>query len=91
MILVTRTMSCAMKVMRFSTLPENSGDGCCLLCHTYLDLHQPDCESPDRLLGICDQCGSWYLVHILPDADEAIMVLLPGGDDLWTAQSVEPA
>ena len=27
-----------------------------------LDLHQPDLQQPDRILGICPCCGAWYLL-----------------------------
>jgi hypothetical protein len=35
----------------------------CRTCGEYLDLHQPDCELPDRLLGTCGNCKTWYLLN----------------------------
>jgi hypothetical protein len=32
-------------------------------CDWDLELHQPDAELPDRLLGICVVCKTWYLVE----------------------------
>ena len=46
----------------------------CLDCHTELLLHQPDPELPDRLLGTCDECKSWFLV----DAAEGTVIPLTG-------------
>jgi len=70
---------------RFSTAPGDIDEGCCLACDKYLDLHQPDVGSPDRLVGICEQCGRWYLIDVTPETDEAVMVLLPEGDSVQDA------
>ena len=34
----------------------------CDVCGGYLDLHQPDCELPNRLLATCGDCKTWYLL-----------------------------
>jgi hypothetical protein len=46
----------------------------CAGCGGDLELHQPDADRPDRLLGTCPECGAWFLVdgetravHALPD------------------------
>jgi hypothetical protein len=66
-------------MVRFSTLPENSGGGRCITCDDDLDLHQPVIESADRLVGICKACGRWFVIDLIPGTDEAVMVLLPDG------------
>jgi hypothetical protein len=38
---------------------------------------QPDAGSPDRLIGICEDCRHWYLLDLMPDEGAAVMVLLP--------------
>jgi hypothetical protein len=35
----------------------------CPVCGSELELHQPDADLPDRLLGICGACKSWFLVE----------------------------
>jgi len=35
----------------------------CRNCGEYLDLHQPDCDLPNRLLGTCGNCKTWYLLN----------------------------
>ena len=35
----------------------------CLACDCELILHQPDPDLPERLLGTCDACKSWFLVE----------------------------
>jgi hypothetical protein len=35
----------------------------CLACDCELILHQPDPDLPDRLLGTCDECKSWFLIE----------------------------
>ena len=46
----------------------------CQACESTLRLHQPDTESPDRLLGTCDDCKSWFLI----DVARGIVILLCG-------------
>ena len=48
----------------------------CNRCDTHLSLHQPDLQSPSRLLGICDGCRRWYLVLMEPGLKSAIMVVV---------------
>jgi hypothetical protein len=50
----------------------------CPDCLGVLTLHQPDVESPDRLLGVCPDCRSWFLV----EAFYELMVWLPDQDAL---------
>jgi uncharacterized protein YbaR (Trm112 family) len=45
----------------------------CPCCPDNLVVHQPDPEMPDRLLGTCEECKSWYLI----DAESGVMALLP--------------
>ena len=33
----------------------------CRTCGSKLDLHQPDPEMTDRILGTCARCKTWYL------------------------------
>src|SRR5689334_7442705 len=35
----------------------------CRACGSDLILHQPDPEMPERLLGTCGGCKSWYLIE----------------------------
>jgi hypothetical protein len=72
-------------MLRFSTLPEDSGGGRCVGCDIYLDLHQPDAGLPERLVGICESCRRWYVIDMIPETDEAVMVLLPEGEALVNA------
>jgi hypothetical protein len=74
-----RTGALTLTMVRFSTLLENSGGGRCITCDVDLDLHQPDIGSPDRLVGICEACGRWFVIDLIPGTDEAVMVLLPDG------------
>jgi hypothetical protein len=34
----------------------------CPGCGAPLELHQPDPECPERLLGTCPRCGGWFLL-----------------------------
>lgn len=55
----------------------------CLACGDHLLIHQPDPESPERLLGTCDTCGSWHIM----DCDRSVTVLLPDADALRDASA----
>jgi len=50
----------------------------CLNCQAPLELHLPDRDKSDRLLGTCGACGSWYLLDCLAGA----MLLLPQSQSL---------
>ena len=49
----------------------------CMSCNLRLELHQPDPESPERLLGICERCRNWYVLDLVQDDNEAVMVHIP--------------
>jgi hypothetical protein len=68
-------------MVRFSTPHDDLSRIACLTCEIGLDLHQPDSGSPDRLLGICAGCQQWFILDLLPDADEAVLVLVPESRD----------
>jgi hypothetical protein len=66
----------------------------CPDCSSPLNLIQPDEAEPTRLLGICDGCSKWaYLVELEPDWKQALLIELPGADELHRAHaqaSAEP-
>ncbi len=72
-----RTIAVSLTAVRYSTLPENYDEGRCLACDGPLDLHQLDLSSPDRIVGLCELCGAWYMMDLIPGTDEAVMVALP--------------
>lgn len=80
-----RTVAFALPVLHFSTPPGDRGRRRCMACDSYLDLHQPDHDSPDRLVGNCTACGRLYLIDSILGTDETTMVLLPDGKALLQA------
>jgi hypothetical protein len=80
-----RTVDGSLTMVRYSTTPENYDEGRCLACDGSLDLHQPDVQFPDRILGVCERCGNWYLINLLSGTDEALMVAIPDGQTLLNA------
>jgi hypothetical protein len=56
----------------------------CPKCLAPLVLHQPDIDSPDRMLAICGDCHAWYL---LDDVD-GVMAQLRELSDLRCSQPV---
>jgi hypothetical protein len=49
----------------------------CLDCDQPVEMHQPDSELPERMLGTCEHCQAWYLLECDPDAAQAVLILLP--------------
>jgi hypothetical protein len=69
-------------VIPFSSVtpPDDMGWLLCLACRLALHRHQPDQQTPSRLLGTCEGCGRWYLILMKPDITSALMVALPEGE-----------
>ena len=49
----------------------------CPACKKAMQLHQPDSGFPERMLWTCEHCGTWFLMDLIPDSHEAVMVCLP--------------
>lgn len=47
----------------------------CTRCDGTLEFHQPDTDTPYRMLATCEHCDSWYLINLLA----GWMLLLPDG------------
>ena len=61
----------------------------CAGCSEPLSLHQPDTKSPVRLLGVCEACTRWFLIEMMPEQGEAMMILLPTGEMLRAATDAQ--
>ena len=44
----------------------------------------------DRMIGLCETCGNWYLFDSIPGTDDAVMVRLPDADSFLRALVNEP-
>ena len=55
----------------------------CGRCGEILEIHQPEAETPELLLGTCRDCGAWYGVGV--EGDEASICLLVGAEFLRKA------
>jgi hypothetical protein len=75
-----RRVLAPLDVLPFPGLLEARAAVPCLHCSSPLTLHQPDPESPDRLLGVCEGCKHWYLVDLLPGQAAGCLVGLPGDE-----------
>jgi hypothetical protein len=67
----------SLDMARFPTLCGNLCQFLCLSCDSSLELHQPDPGFAERLLGICPDCQRWYILDLIPDEDEAVIVSIP--------------
>ncbi|QDV33519.1 hypothetical protein [Tautonia plasticadhaerens] len=69
----------------------------CLRCEGGLGLTQPDPDDPDRLIGTCGACGSWFLIRQVGEGPLLDVLALPGPGTpedrglprLWSAQEAE--
>jgi hypothetical protein len=50
---------------------------CCRNCQATLNVHQPDEDRPEHLLGTCAGCGAWYLIELDKEKTSAFMFDLP--------------
>src|SRR4051794_13918985 len=57
-----------------------TGGAACGRCRAPLDLHQPDPAAPDRLLGVCGECGRWHLFSQADSGTIALIVEHPPSD-----------
>lgn len=64
-------------VLLFPIPPDRPDGAACLNCDALLSLSQPDIDTPERLIGVCDQCKHWFLIDLLPDEGEGIISGLP--------------
>ncbi|MBX6315178.1 MAG: hypothetical protein IRY99_20050 [Isosphaeraceae bacterium] len=72
-----RGTSIEVKILRVPAPVAPLGKIDCLHCGTPLEIHQPEGGLPERLLGTCEHCHSWYLWDLGPAGDWAALVLLP--------------
>src|SRR4051812_49634235 len=74
---LVKRVSADLDLIRFPAPPVRAVRACCLHCFSPLVLHQPDPDSPERMLGICERCKHWFLIDLLPRRSEGVMVRLP--------------
>lgn len=61
-------------IARFKPIPIGRlTEVSCGCCSEPLELHQPDVDRPDRLLGTCPECGAWFLI----DPETQTLIALP--------------
>jgi uncharacterized protein YbaR (Trm112 family) len=76
-------MICSMDVFRLRSDVMDLSAVVCPDCRDLLTIHQPDERLPDRLIGICDGCPSWFLIEL----NAATMLRLPDEGALRAARS----
>ena len=63
-------------VLLFPAAVERPVRARCLNCDLPLSLSQPDLDSPERLLGVCEQCKHWFFIHLIPDQTKGLLFRL---------------
>jgi uncharacterized protein YbaR (Trm112 family) len=63
----------SLNLIRFLSDPDSLHVIECPGCGDSLTVHQPDENLPDRLLGTCPDCRTWFLI----DGATEVMVKLP--------------
>jgi hypothetical protein len=72
-----KKVSAELDVLRFPTTVERPVKAHCLNCSVPLSLFQPDLDAADRLLGVCERCKHWFLIHVMHDQNEGFLWRLP--------------
>jgi hypothetical protein len=72
-----KKVSADLDLLRFPAVVEHPVSADCLNCSLPLSLSQPDFNSPERLLGICERCKHWFLIDLIPDLTEGVLSRLP--------------
>src|SRR4051794_12496143 len=70
------TITCEVSSLAIS--PAGLATVSCQHCQTSLDVHQPDEKIPTHLLATCGRCGDWYMIELLSNRTQALMVTMPG-------------
>ncbi len=68
----------ALEIIRLRWRSDDLSEIGCPHCHGPITIHQPDEGLPDRLIGICDSCGGWFLIEVAA----GLMVRLPDEETL---------
>ena len=71
------TVTVALTVI--SLLPDVVQAVGCTSCGELMNLHQPETGFPERMLWTCELCGTWFLMDLIPESSEAVLVCLPDG------------
>jgi hypothetical protein len=72
-----KKVSADMDLLRFPTAVQGPIRARCVNCSLPLSLSQPDMNSPERLLGVCEQCKHWFLIDLIPNQTRGILCRLP--------------
>jgi hypothetical protein len=49
----------------------------CQMCQSVLDMHQPNQDRPEEMLGICAGCGEWHFVGASENDTSLVIACLP--------------
>jgi hypothetical protein len=83
------TITWTVTALRFSD--EGLETPSCRNCRTPLNVHQPDEDRPEHLLGTCPHCGAWYLIELGKEKTEAFMFDLPNVTLVHALKASEPS
>jgi len=86
-----RKFESLLAVLPFPGLLQSLSRIPCPHCSSRLTLHQPDVESADRLLGVCEGCKRWHLVDLLPDCPDGILTGLPDREVVRALSRADPS
>jgi hypothetical protein len=75
--LFPRELTIACNATKLTISAEGLEPPQCRKCQTALNIHQPDEDRPEHLLGTCAHCGEWYLIEYGPGLTEAFLFDLP--------------
>ncbi len=66
----------ALKILRLPVDDSERSNGlACPACKATMELHQPDQQRPERMLGICQDCHAWTLIGVGVDGQVKLTAL----------------
>jgi hypothetical protein len=86
-----KKVSTSLNMLRFPSPSESRVETLCLHCASPLAIHQPDVETPERLLGTCESCKHWFLIDLVREWSEGVIVWLPDSEVVRDLSNADPS
>ena len=72
-----KNVSMELVVLHFPMAVDHFRRAHCRNCDLPLFLSQPNLTSPERLLGVCEECGRWFVIDLITDQTEGLLWRVP--------------
>jgi hypothetical protein len=87
----SRSISLPLSISRFRAKDGELPRIRCRRCNALLQIHQPELETPERLLGTCPECHQWCLIESPAGQGWATIAAVPPGGLAPDSSEEDPA